>query len=46
MERLKEIGRLIKRGKLVVNREKLLEAVSEFEDREVIIRRLMETSII
>jgi predicted nucleotidyltransferase len=46
MERLKEIGRLIKRGKLVVNREKLLEAVSEFEDREVIIRRLKETSII
>lgn len=46
IERLKEIGRLIKKGRLTVDKAKLLEATSEFEDREVIIRRLKEASII
>jgi len=46
MDRLREIARLAKRGKLKVDRRKLLEAASDFEDRDVIVRRLREVNLL
>ncbi|MEB2836681.1 MAG: nucleotidyltransferase [Desulfurococcales archaeon] len=42
LERLKEIARLVNRGKLRVNTKDLREAASEFEDEAVILRRLRD----
>jgi len=46
VERLKEIARLVRKGKLVLDKRKLLDAISEFEDRDVIARRLREVAIL
>ena len=47
MERLKEISRLARRGRLRIDRAKLLEAASFFgEERQVIVRRLEEAGIL
>lgn len=46
MERLKEIARFARKGRLVIDRRRLVEAASEFEDRDVIIRRLREATIL
>ena len=47
MERLKEISRLVKRGKLRLDRDALLEAASFFGDEEkVVIRRLREAGLL
>lgn len=46
IERLKEIGRLIKRKKISLDTKKIIEAASEFEGKEVILRRLREAAIL
>lgn len=46
LERLKEIGKYVKRGRLKVDRDKVFEAASEFEDAQVIIRRLRDAGVI
>ncbi|MEB3806288.1 MAG: nucleotidyltransferase [Desulfurococcales archaeon] len=42
IERLKELARLAKKGKLKVDKNKLLEAASLFPDEKVILRRLRD----
>lgn len=46
LERLKEVGKYVKRGRLKVDRDKIFEAASEFDDTEVIIRRLKDAGVI
>ena len=46
IERLKEIGRLIKRKKISLDTRKILEAASEFEEKDVILRRLRDATIL
>ncbi|GAB6148533.1 nucleotidyltransferase [Stetteria hydrogenophila] len=46
LERLAEIGKYVKRGRLRVDRDKIFEAASEFDDPEVIIRRLRDAGVL
>jgi predicted nucleotidyltransferase len=46
LERLKEIAKYIKRGKLKVDIDKIKGAAEDFEDYNVIIRRLRDTGIL
>ncbi len=46
MERLKEVSRLARKGRIPIDRRRLLEAASELEDRDVIIRRLREVALL
>ncbi len=45
LERLKEIAKHIKRGRLKVNLEKIREAIDDFDEPSVIIRRLKDSGI-
>ena len=46
MDRLREVGRLVKRGRLRINRRRLEEAISMFEDASrVVERRLREAGL-
>ncbi|MCX8196540.1 MAG: nucleotidyltransferase [Acidilobaceae archaeon] len=46
MDRLAEIAKLVKRGKLSLNVKRLQEGAQSFEEEEVIIRRLREASLL
>lgn len=46
LKRLAELGRLVRRGRLSVDPEKVYDAASEFEAAEVIIRRLKDAGVI
>lgn len=46
MDRLKEIGRLVKKGRLRIDKAAVEEAASLFEDEKVILRRLREVGVL
>ncbi len=43
IERLKEIARLVKKGKLRIDKKRILDAASLFDDEKVILRRLRDS---
>ncbi|MEB3766131.1 MAG: nucleotidyltransferase [Desulfurococcales archaeon] len=45
IERLKEIGRLIKKKKLKIDPQKIYESASLFDDEKVILRRIIDSGI-
>jgi len=45
LERLKEIAKYVKKGRLKVDPEKLMNAIEDFEDQNVIVRRLKDSGI-
>ena len=46
LQRLAEIGKLVKRGRLRVDREKIFEAIAEYEEQATLINRLREAGIL
>ncbi len=46
LERLSEVGRLVKRGRLRVDKDAVYEAAAEFDDPQVIVRRLRDAGVI
>lgn len=46
LERLREIAKYVKKGKLKIDTKLIREAASEFEDEQVILRRLRDSGIL